>query len=249
MDDRALAEAVLGTLVHEHALIARHRDGLVVEGDGYAGSALTSADATLANAVVVLAPGRLTADHVDEIARSYADAGIGKWGVWVEPDDDASKHVLEQAGLVLDSAPRRMAIPLHDIDLDDAPEADAISLRDVGRVNDLAYGHPDNRLEAMIAGLPPDALTAYGAFDYDNEPISAVITTEHDGDAGVWMVATVPWARGQGLAKRLMRRALADAKQRGCTTTTLLASRLGAPVYAGMGYRDLGPLHLWERRP
>ncbi len=106
-----------------------------------------------------------------------------------------------------------------------------------------------NSAFGLIGGLPADAIFAYGAFDDHGDPISAVITTEHHGDAGIWMVATVPWARHQGLARRLMRRALRDAQERGCTTTTLLASKLGAPVYTAMGYDDLGPLELWERRP
>jgi hypothetical protein len=28
-----------------------------------------------------------------------------------------------------------------------------------------------------------------------------------------------------------------------------VATRLGRPVYEGIGYREFGTLHMWERRP
>ena len=52
--------------------------------------------------------------------------------------------------------------------------------------------------------------------------------------------ATLPEARGRGLATALMRQALLDAGERGCVTTSLQATAMGRPVYARMGYRDLG---------
>jgi len=45
-----------------------------------------------------------------------------------------------------------------------------------------------------------------------------------------------------------MTRALLDARERGCTTTSLQATKMGQPVYDRLGYRDLGPIQMWERR-
>ena len=45
-----------------------------------------------------------------------------------------------------------------------------------------------------------------------------------------------------------MGHALADASERGCRTTTLVATRLGRPVYERLGYRSLGPIEMWEQR-
>jgi hypothetical protein len=45
-----------------------------------------------------------------------------------------------------------------------------------------------------------------------------------------------------------MRRALVDARERGCTTTTLQATQMGQPVYSRLGYRDYGRVQMWERR-
>ena len=58
-------------------------------------------------------------------------------------------------------------------------------------------------------------------------------------------------ARGATLVPRRRseaQRALADARERGCTTTTLVATKMGHPVYARLGYRDLGRVQMWERR-
>jgi hypothetical protein len=45
-----------------------------------------------------------------------------------------------------------------------------------------------------------------------------------------------------------MLHALCDARERGCTTTSLQATARGKPVYERLGYRDIGAVHMWERR-
>jgi GNAT superfamily N-acetyltransferase len=63
------------------------------------------------------------------------------------------------------------------------------------------------------------------------------------------MVAVVPEARGRNIAGKLLGHALADAAERGLETSTLVATRLGRPVYERLGYRPFGVLQMWERRP
>ena len=62
------------------------------------------------------------------------------------------------------------------------------------------------------------------------------------------LVATLPEARGRGLAGALMAHALVDAGERGLRTSTLVATKMGRPVYERLGYRGLGALEMWERR-
>jgi hypothetical protein len=45
-----------------------------------------------------------------------------------------------------------------------------------------------------------------------------------------------------------MHLALAEGRDRGCDISTLQATTLGYPVYARLGYRDVGALQMWERR-
>jgi len=67
--------------------------------------------------------------------------------------------------------------------------------------------------------------------------------------SGVTMVATVPDQRGKHLASGVLAHALDEARQRGKTTTSLQASKLGQSIYARLGYRALGEVHLYEKRP
>ena len=75
-----------------------------------------------------------------------------------------------------------------------------------------------------------------------------MVSLDHGGDCSIWWVATVPEARGHGLAPGLMRRALADGRARGCEVSTLQATKLGRPVYERLGYRGFGTIEMWERR-
>lgn len=43
-----------------------------------------------------------------------------------------------------------------------------------------------------------------------------------------------------------MRAALADARDRGRTTSSLQSSEIGFPVYRSLGYRDLCAVDIWE---
>jgi GNAT superfamily N-acetyltransferase len=105
-----------------------------------------------------------------------------------------------------------------------------------------AYGWPG--FAAAMERLPFHPYVAR----HDGRNACCMGIFEHEGDACVQLVGTIPEARGRGLASRLLLRALADARERGCRTTTLQATRAGHPVYTRLGYRDLGRIQMWERR-
>jgi GNAT superfamily N-acetyltransferase len=62
------------------------------------------------------------------------------------------------------------------------------------------------------------------------------------------VVATAPAAQGRGLASAVMTRALVDARERGCVTSSRQATARGRSVYERLGYEDRGALEMWERR-
>jgi GNAT superfamily N-acetyltransferase len=64
----------------------------------------------------------------------------------------------------------------------------------------------------------------------------------------VYLVATLPEARGRGLATALVSHALREARTRGCATSSLQATARGRPVYERLGYRSIGAAQMWERR-
>jgi ribosomal protein S18 acetylase RimI-like enzyme len=190
-------------------------------------------------------------DALDELARTYERAGVRAWTVWVHPDDEDARRLLERAGHVLDATPTGMGLELKGF-APSAPEAAnwtrAGDLAALLHVNDLAYGWGDTRPWTRALGdLPSEELSVYTA-SVDGKPASGLMVHQDEGDADVWLVATLDAARGRGLAPALLGRALVDARERGCTTSTLQATKLGEPVYAQLGYRTLGRLEMWERR-
>jgi ribosomal protein S18 acetylase RimI-like enzyme len=250
MEDAALRATLRTSLAYEQRLLGTYGpDARVIERDGLVASVVAGVpDASLPNAAVPLRPDALTPALIDELDEAYAGADVHKWGVWLDPHEADLVGTVSAAGLVFDSHPTPMGAVLDELPLDGGPDAATITMQEAGRVNDLAYGHADNRLERLLAGIPVHAAQTYAVFDADAEAVSVVTVVDCDSDAAVWFVATVPWTQHQGHATRLLRRALADAGERGCTTTTLVASAGGAPVYEKLGYRPLGELQLWERR-
>ena len=201
---------------------------------------------------VVYEPGGALAQSLDRLASAYDEAGVIAWTVWVPPHDRDAARLLDRAGHRLDASPAAMAMELEGLNrLDGALGADVrvedeADLRDLARLNDLAYGY-DGSFERALNELDAGRLNRYVA-RVDGEPSACVGTLDHDGDCGVYLVATHADHRGRGLAGALMTRALLDARERGCATTSLQATAMGRPLYGRLGYRDLGPFEMWERR-
>jgi GNAT superfamily N-acetyltransferase len=184
--------------------------------------------------------------QLDLIADEYDQSGVRAWTVWVHESDRHARSLLEAAGHVLDAEPMAQGRELADLDppeeeLDLVPDP---TPADFDPVIERSYGWPG--FGSALREFPPE-FHPYLARN-EGEPACCLATIDHDGDTAVTFVGTVPEARGRGLATRLMRRALADARDRGATTTTLQATRLGYPVYARVGYRDFGRVEMWERR-
>jgi ribosomal protein S18 acetylase RimI-like enzyme len=186
---------------------------------------------------------------LDELADVYDREGIIAWTVWVPEHHERAKGLLEAAGHSLDADPTAMIARLGEVEppRDNDPEPDPEPrLEDVGRINDLAYGTGDAFQRIMGVG-PADPVFTYVA-RLDGEPVASVVSHDHGGDCSIWWVATLPEARGRGLAPGLMRRALADGRDRGSEITTLQATKLGRPVYEALGYHGFGAIEMWERR-
>jgi GNAT superfamily N-acetyltransferase len=181
----------------------------------------------------------------DEVAAAYAEIGA-TWTVWVPPADDPARDVLRSAGHVLDAAPAMMSLDLR-VGVE-RPSADALEdwtadgdVSQVGPLNDRSFTFGADSFARALAGLPPDELTTYVA------RVGCLIIVDHERNADVEMVAVVPEARGNGIAGKLLAHALSDAAERGLETSTLIATKLGRPVYERLGYRAFGTLEMWER--
>jgi GNAT superfamily N-acetyltransferase len=250
LDDAAAWRALLASLAQWSRTIDGASEGMrVVERDGYVAT-ITPAVPTrsLVNDVVYWDRDAFLAGY-DEIAAGYAAAGIDAWTVWVPDTDAPTAAWLAARGHALDGDPEAMVL---DLDGCARPALPAGYTRDVdpvvlARLNDDAYGMRGAFERALEHLEPGNGLYLYGV-EEDGELASGLVTFDHGDDCSVWLVATRERSRGRGLAGALMAHAMADARERGRTTSTLQASDLGRPVYERLGYRSIGEIQLWEKR-
>lgn len=183
-----------------------------------------------------------------ELAAAYDAAGVRAWTVWTPPGDRRAAGLLAGAGHVLDAEPAAMVAQLAGFEpppLGDLDWTREVAIADVADINDAAYGHGDGSFRAALQDLAD--LHGYLALD-DGRPACGLAIADHGGSAGVYFVATRPESQGRRLASRLLGQALVDARDRGCVTATLQATRTGAPVYERLGFRTEGRIQMWERR-
>jgi GNAT superfamily N-acetyltransferase len=250
MDDATLAARQLRSQREMYRAMGSASPGArVVEADGGVLAAVVPArpDRSVVNAVVYEDGAALVAAR-DTLAAVYAEAGVVAWTVWTRPGDEEVPRALAAAGHRHDAQPLLMAaaigeldvLPRRELDLEPAP-----AWADAARINDACYGQdPQHSFAAAFGGFDARLYVAR----LDGEPAACAGARWHEGDCGIYFVATLPHARGQGVASELLRTALRDARAAGCETTSLEATALGAPVYERLGYRPLGRLGMWELR-
>jgi ribosomal protein S18 acetylase RimI-like enzyme len=72
------------------------------------------------------------------------------------------------------------------------------------------------------------------------ESVSTAVALDHEGDCGIYDVATAEHARNRGLATALTALHLHEALVRGCRTASVQSTYAAERVYAAVGFRDLG---------
>jgi GNAT superfamily N-acetyltransferase len=223
----------------------------VLERDGVVAALVPAVpDRSIANSVAYRDAAALAAT-LDDLAAAYEAAGVRAWTVWIPEADRAAARLLEAAGHRLDGDPTAMVADLAGLrepepeELDWDAEADPQA---VARINDLAYGWPEGTFGAAMSGFGDiDHVRLYQA-RVEGEPASVLGTYDDGADCGVYFVATLAEHRGKGLARRLMHRALLEARERGLTTSNLQSTKKGYPVYERLGYEPICKLQMLERR-
>jgi ribosomal protein S18 acetylase RimI-like enzyme len=248
MDDGTLRQRLwLGFARLQTLLGGQAAGGVVIERPGVVASIVPAApESPTLNAAIALAAD-LDPALLRELHDLYRDAGVRRWGVWTDAGGHRVIEALEAFKLRLSTSSPGMAAAIDELDLDGHAGGVTADLATVGRVNDMAYGNPDSRLERTLAPLAPGPLRGYRA-DHDGHPASVALALHHDGDCGVSFVATLPQARRRGLATQVMRNVLADAQRHGLDTVTLQATEQGERLYAQLGLHRLGNMELWEHR-
>ena len=187
-----------------------------------------------------------------ELATVYAAAGVRAWTVWIHQSDAEATAVVRAAGHALDATPEGMGCSLEELIAPDGVHelqyTEDPNVEDLQVVLAHGYGFPLKASRRVAAAAPNGPGTFVGLARVDGRPVSTAQVTIVGSDAGVFAVATVPEARGRGLARSLQYVLLQRARELGARTTTLQATASGRGVYAALGYRPFGPMNMWERR-
>lgn len=248
MDDATLSQRLWDGFGQLQALLGGHAGpGRVVERDGLIASIVPGApESPTLNAAVALDPDEAV-KHLDELATRYRQAHIRRWGMWLDSRASLAAQVLTQAGMIVTTASPGMGAEIDALPIHGNGDLRTADLTTVGRVNDLAYGNYDGRLERTLAPLPNGILHGYRV-DHHGKPAAVALALHHNEDCGFSFVATVPKARRKGLATSVMWQALEQAQKNGCTSTTLQATDVGERLYRALGFRHLCLMQLWELR-
>ena len=220
----------------------------MVERDGVLAAVVPATpDRSVVNSVAYEDAGRLER-ALPELAEVYEAAGVRAWTVWVPHDDAEAAGALAGAGHVLDAEPAAMAMELSaleaprpaDLDLD--PEAGAGDRR--------ADQRPRLHLRRRPLRAVPAHRSVAALLRRAGRRAPGVLRDrhDHDGDTGAPFVATLPEARGRGLAGRLLAHRAARGARARLHHDQPAGDEDGLLVYARLGYRDLGAVQMWERR-
>ncbi len=250
LDDRQLRERAFGGVRAEVEIFGSgHPDSLLIRGDDLlAAVAPVAPQRSVFNSVAYEGPAALAAE-VDALVEAYGSHGVRAWTVWVPDHDRESARLLGERGHLLDAAPRAMAMRLADLAPEPASpqgvEPGPGGAADATALNDRAYGYEGAAFAAAVAG--ETAIRWHVAYA-GQTPVASVGTLAVGDDCCVTGVATHPEHQGRGIATWLMVRALAEARERGARTASLRATKAGAPIYARLGFLDLGFVEMWELR-
>lgn len=183
--------------------------------------------------------------------------GRGTANPWVDAtvgESDASAHTVwspeaEVPGRVEDPS---IAMPVLGLELAGAAldggerDAESPSLDVVGAINDVAYDQGEVLRPLFVAIERAPGLATHG-LKIDGTWACVLITLRVDDDVAIHYVATDSAFRRRGLASRLIRAALTDARADGAATATLQASPDGLSVYERLGFRRVGVLRAFQR--
>jgi GNAT superfamily N-acetyltransferase len=247
-DDRAWFELVLTNQPPLWRLYVDACGGeLFTDGDIQAAIVPGSPDRSFFNSVFYEDSERLV-DALPLLAKVYEAAGVNAWTVWVPAGDEEAQAGLEAAGHVLDAAPRAMGFELAGLEAPD-PDPDLrirnkADMEILRSINEVAYGYAPGDFPPID---PMPGTEVYLA-DLDGKTVGTVATFDRGIDSEIMFVATLPEARNRGVARRLLAQALIEQRDASKQASTLIATKLGRPVYEALGYRDVGGLEMWERR-
>ena len=253
LSDSELARRVhVGIAAEAELFGSSSSSGRVIRRDGVVASVSPAVpDRSIFNCVTALDPAAIE-PMLDELDEVYREAGVRAWTAWIAPGHRLGREVLAGRGHVLDAEPRTMGIELAGFEPPARELPQGVELRparhlaEVGEINDAAYGL-EGAWAAAFEGEPKPG-SSWLVADDGSGGIACAAGIDIGDDVCVTGVATRPEHQGSGLSGAILGRLLVQARERGIRTASLQASKLGAPVYTRLGFRDVGCTEMWEKR-
>jgi GNAT superfamily N-acetyltransferase len=184
-------------------------------------------------------------DPVEALAAVAASRPAARHYLTVLEDRPGLPEAFERRGYRLDDSETLMAcdlaaspVPLVDQEVTVVRTAEAAEWHNANDPQGVRWILPDSLIDQRMAHyaiVRGGRLLARGRnmqLDQGHSYVSRVYTAETH--------------RGQGLARALMARLLADERARGARWSVLTASRMGEPLYRRLGYRALGTILIFE---
>lgn len=249
--DASLLECVLdGLRDFNRVMCASAPGGRLLERPGVMATVIPAVpDRSMMNAVVYERAGAL-AGSLGDLAVTYEGAGVKAWMVLTPAVDGEAKRLLRRAGhrrvesaLGMVRYLKGVARPADQALEDWTADGDPVAM---AAICDRAFAS-GTAFSRAFSQLPAGRARVYIA-SLDGQPASCLMTSDHGGSCAVDLAATIPEAQRRGINGALLAHALADAAERGCETTTVVASDAGRRMYERLGYRPLCRIQHWERR-
>lgn len=181
-------------------------------------------------------------DLLERLAAFFSGPGGGYqiWSAWPSPD-------LSHRGFDTFSCPAMVLTP----GTDAHPAPSELRIVEVQDRPTLVHAEALWN-ESFEIGAEPDTMVDERALDawrlwvgyVDDRPISSAAAHESHGLVGIYAVATTPSARGRGYGEALT---WAAVRSNPDLPAALQASSMGRPVYARMGFEQVGSFRVWER--
>jgi GNAT superfamily N-acetyltransferase len=196
---------------------------------------------------------RLGPENVDAVIEGtlahFQDVAAMSW--WTEPGTqpaDLGVHLMDH-GLTYTGGASGMAVDLLELN-EDLPTPTGLTIEHVEDTEALekwayasimGFEHPETDVNIwfdVFAGLGFELPLRNYVGILDGEPVATSELFLAAGVAGIYVVATVPDARRQGIGAALTLAPLREARAMGVRIAILHASRMGLGVYRRLGFQE-----------
>lgn len=197
-------------------------------------------------------------DRVRAVADRYGAAGVPEsW--WIDPQSTPTDlgARLERMGYASEAVPA-MRVEAADVPELELPAGVTLSwatepgaLRSAMQLVAAGFGLPgelgDRMADLMVLAAGPDMPLRTVVARLDEKPVASAQGIHIGRAVGIYNVATLEGARGQGIGAAVTVAVLRDAMARGAGFGVLESSDLGHSVYRRIGFRDVATFQVYGR--